>query len=46
MIVLGCLLAVVGVGLPYLHFVSQMIQEESTSHLSEIYTQVNRIFPI
>lgn len=44
MIVLGCLLAVVGVGLPYLHFVSQMIQEESTSHLSEIYTQVNKDF--
>ena len=43
-VILGCLIAVVGVGLPYLRFVAKMIREESTSHLSEIYTQVNSAF--
>ena len=43
-VILGCLIAVVGVGLPYLRFVAKMIREESTSHLSEIYNQVNSAF--
>ena len=43
-ILVVCLIAIAGIGLPYLNFVSQMIREESVSHLNEIYTQVNSAF--
>lgn len=40
----GCITLILILFLMYNHFVSVRIYEESTSHLQEIYTQVNRTF--
>ncbi len=37
---------VVHIGVAYLHFISRRIYQDSTDHLAEIYSQVNRSFSV